>query len=66
VQGALTGIHSVLKGAGVPGAWGLSIMIFTIAVKAVTYPLNYKQMASTMAMQKVQPKLKAIQVCTKK
>jgi len=30
-------------------------------VKAVTYPLNYKQMASTMAMQKVQPKLKAIQ-----
>lgn len=41
-------------------------MIFTIAVKAVTYPLNYKQMASTMAMQKVQPKLKAIQVCTKK
>jgi len=61
VQSALTGIHSVLKAAGVPGAWGLSIMMFTIAVKAVTYPLNYKQMASTMAMQKVQPKLKAIQ-----
>lgn len=60
-QGALTGIHSVLKGAGVPGAWGISIMLFTIAVKGITYPLNYKQMASTMAMQKLSPKLKAIQ-----
>lgn len=39
--------------AGVPGAWGCAIATFTIAVKAATYPLNYKQMASTMAMQKL-------------
>jgi len=46
---------------GVPGAWGLSIALFTVGIKTLTYPLNYKQMASTMALQAVQPKMKAIQ-----
>jgi hypothetical protein len=31
-------------------------MTFTILVKTVTYPLNYKQMASTMAMQRISVK----------
>jgi len=50
-----------LKSAGVPGAWGLSIALFTVGIKTLTYPLNYKQMSSTMALQAVQPKMKAIQ-----
>ena len=58
---ALTALHNGLKGAGVPGAWGLSIALFTVGIKTLTYPLNYKQMASTMALQAVQPKMKAIQ-----
>merc|ERR1719163_896926 len=57
----LTALHDALKGAGVPGAWGLSIAFFTVGIKAMTYPLNYKQMSSTMAMQALQPKMKAIQ-----
>ena len=57
----LTALHDALKGAGVPGAWGLSIAAFTVGIKAMTYPLNYKQMSSTMAMQAIQPKMKAIQ-----
>eukprot|EP00287_Rhodomonas_sp_CCMP768_P007006 CAMPEP_0196724660 /NCGR_PEP_ID=MMETSP1091-20130531/6413_1 /TAXON_ID=302021 /ORGANISM="Rhodomonas sp., Strain CCMP768" /LENGTH=452 /DNA_ID=CAMNT_0042066803 /DNA_START=28 /DNA_END=1386 /DNA_ORIENTATION=+ len=61
IQGCLVGIHGALKGAGVPGAWGLSIALFTIFIKGVTYPLNYKQMASTIQMQAMQPKLKALQ-----
>mmetsp|Transcript_19560 Transcript_19560/g.48000 ORF Transcript_19560/g.48000 Transcript_19560/m.48000 type:complete len:468 (+) Transcript_19560:29-1432(+) len=61
VRLALEAIHTLYKSLGVPGAWGLAICTFTIAVKSATYPLNYKQMASTMAMQKLSPKLKAIQ-----
>jgi hypothetical protein len=30
--------------AGIPGAWGLSIALFTVGIKTLTYPLNYKQM----------------------
>ena len=41
-----------------PGAWGLSIAAFTVGIKMLTYPLNYKQMSSTMALQAVQPKMK--------
>ena len=61
IVAALTALHNGLKGAGVPGAWGLSIALFTVGIKTLTYPLNYKQMASTMALQAVQPKMKAIQ-----
>jgi len=61
VQTCLVTLHSVFKAANLPGAWGWAIMTFTVFVKAITYPLNYKQMASTISMQKLQPKLKAIQ-----
>eukprot|EP00288_Rhodomonas_lens_P018518 CAMPEP_0177704108 /NCGR_PEP_ID=MMETSP0484_2-20121128/8021_1 /TAXON_ID=354590 /ORGANISM="Rhodomonas lens, Strain RHODO" /LENGTH=452 /DNA_ID=CAMNT_0019215491 /DNA_START=39 /DNA_END=1397 /DNA_ORIENTATION=- len=61
IQGCLVGLHSAFKSAGIPGAWGLSIAVFTIFIKGITYPLNYKQMASTMQMQSLQPKLKALQ-----
>lgn len=54
VQGCLVGLHSAFKSAGIPGAWGLSIAVFTIFIKGITYPLNYKQMASTMQMQSLQ------------
>jgi hypothetical protein len=60
VELALTTLHNGLKGAGVPGAWGLSIMLFTLFVKGITYPLNYKQMASTIALQQLQPKVALI------
>merc|ERR1719163_927137 len=42
----LTALHDALKGAGVPGAWGLSIAAFTVGIKA---------------MKAIQPKMKAIQ-----
>jgi YidC/Oxa1 family membrane protein insertase len=58
---ALTSVHNGLKGVGIPGAWGLSIALFTAGIKTLTYPLNYKQMSSTMALQAIQPKMKAIQ-----
>jgi len=61
IVAALTALHGGLKSAGIPGAWGLSIALFTVGIKTLTYPLNYKQMSSTMALQAVQPKMKAIQ-----
>ncbi|CAI7772998.1 unnamed protein product [Closterium sp. NIES-54] len=45
----------------VPYAYGFSIILLTIIVKLVTYPLTKKQVESTLAMQSLTPQLKAIQ-----
>jgi len=41
--------------------YGLSIIIFTIIIKAILFPFNLKGMKSSMRMQALQPKLKEIQ-----
>ena len=61
VESAIVALHARLSAAGVPGAYGLSIIAFTLGVKALTFPLNYKQMQSTMKMQALTPRLKKIQ-----
>lgn len=61
IEIALEYIHASLRGAGVPGAYGVSIILFTVLTKVVTFPLNFKQMESTIRMQALTPRLKAIQ-----
>ena len=61
IEQSLILLHSALKAGNIPGAWGTAIISFTLLVKTVTYPLNYKQMASTIQMQNLQPKIKALQ-----
>ncbi len=43
------------------GSYGLAIILFTIALKIVLYPLNLKQMKSMYMMQQLGPKIKEIQ-----
>ena len=43
------------------GSYGIAIVIFTVIVKLLLYPLYAKQMKSTVAMSKIQPKVKALQ-----
>lgn len=61
VEFSLVKMHDALVAAGVPGAYGLTIILFTVGIKAITFPLNYKQMESTMKMQALSPRLKKIQ-----
>lgn len=61
LEGILKLLESGLSMAHVPYAYGFSIILLTILVKAATYPLTKKQVESTMAMQSLQPKIKAIQ-----
>lgn len=56
----LTWIYSVV------GNYGLAIMILTIFINAALFPLRYKSVVSSQKMQKVQPKMKAIQEKYKK
>ncbi len=48
------------------GSWGLSIILLTVALRLMLYPLNAWSIKSTMRMQKLQPKIAEIQARVKK
>ena len=43
------------------GNYGISLIILTVLVKLLLYPLYFKQIKSTASMSSLQPKMKAIQ-----
>ncbi|KAJ1462319.1 60Kd inner membrane protein-domain-containing protein, partial [Pelagophyceae sp. CCMP2097] len=43
------------------GTFGISIVLFTLAIKLATFPLNFAQIESTTKMQALQPAIKRIQ-----
>lgn len=55
IESAISGLHGVL------GSWGLAIILFTVLIKVVTWPLTSKQVKSTKAMQELQPRMKELQ-----
>jgi len=58
---AITGLHDLLKGLGLQNPYGYAIILFTLLIKAVTFPLNAKQLESTGKMQAINPKIREIQ-----
>jgi YidC/Oxa1 family membrane protein insertase len=65
VATVLRGIHAVLSTFLIPGsgpAWGLSIVLLTICVRLVLFPLFVKQIKSQRRMQELAPKVKELQV----
>lgn len=50
-----------LSAVHVPYSYGFAIILLTVIVKAATLPLTKQQVESTLAMQNLQPKIKAIQ-----
>ena len=56
----LSHIYSVV------GNYGLAIIILTVIINAVLFPLRYKSVVASQKMQKIQPKMKAIQEKYKK
>jgi membrane protein insertase Oxa1/YidC/SpoIIIJ len=60
VAWAITSLHDTLQSQGIDRPYGLSIILFTLIVKTVLFPLNYQQIKSTTQMQAIQPKVAAI------
>ncbi|KAM0051324.1 putative membrane insertase YidC/ALB3/OXA1/COX18, membrane insertase YidC/Oxa1 [Helianthus debilis subsp. tardiflorus] len=50
-----------LSAVHVPYSYGFAIILLTVVVKIATLPLTKQQVESTLAMQNLQPKIKAIQ-----
>lgn len=57
----LIGLYSIIPG----GDFGLAVIIFTVLVRFVLYPLLKKQLHQTKMMKKLQPELKKIKARTK-
>ena len=57
---ALTSLYSLTEKFGV-GSYGLAIIILTVIIKLILYPLTAKQLKSMKAMQTLAPKLKKLQ-----
>ena len=51
----------VLKMLSVAGSYGIGIILLTIIVRALMWPLGLSQQRSMRTMQLLQPKMKAIQ-----
>ena len=45
----------------ITGSYGLAIILLTITIRLLLYPLSKKQMVSMAQMQKIQPRLKVLQ-----
>ncbi|MGB8652844.1 MAG: membrane protein insertase YidC [Mycobacteriales bacterium] len=60
LKGIHTGLSTVLP-AGSGWAWGLSIVLLTITVRILLFPLFVKQIKSQRRMQELSPKIKALQ-----
>ncbi|KAG0580811.1 hypothetical protein KC19_4G201400 [Ceratodon purpureus] len=58
---ALTFLKDGIAKLNIPYSYGFAIILLTVLVKLATYPLTKKQVESTLAMQNLQPKIKAIQ-----
>lgn len=60
LEGFLKVLKDGLTAVHVPYAYGFAIIMLTVLVKLATFPLTQKQVESTLAMQNLQPKIKAI------
>lgn len=61
IEYVIESCNGVLSSVTGQKSYGISIVLFTMLIKGLTYPLTYTQLESTAKMQAIQPQLKAIQ-----
>ncbi|MBR6013519.1 MAG: YidC/Oxa1 family membrane protein insertase [Selenomonadaceae bacterium] len=60
LHSVLSGLYFLTEQLGF-GSYGLAIILLTVLIKILLYPLTVKQLKSMRAMQKIQPELKKLQ-----
>ncbi|MCG9966852.1 YidC/Oxa1 family membrane protein insertase [Pelotomaculum terephthalicicum JT] len=60
MTGLMNWLYQLTVQAGVP-SYGIAIILLTVLIKMLLYPLTQKQMKSMVVMQRLQPKVKQIQ-----
>lgn len=65
IQAILTFFYNATVSLSIP-SYALAIILFTLLIKLILFPLTYKQMYSMKKMQEIQPEIKALQEKNKK
>jgi YidC/Oxa1 family membrane protein insertase len=60
IQGGVVTLHDLLEKAGVEKAYGPAIILFTILVRILLFPLSYNQLASSQKSLALNPKIQEI------
>jgi YidC/Oxa1 family membrane protein insertase len=58
---ALLWLNDTLRAASIPYHWGFAIIVFTILVKLVTFPLTLTQIRGMQAQKELAPKIQELQ-----
>jgi YidC/Oxa1 family membrane protein insertase len=58
---ALIWLNDVLATMSIPYSWGFAIILFTVIIKLVTFPLTMSQIRGMQAQKELQPRLQEIQ-----
>jgi YidC/Oxa1 family membrane protein insertase len=61
IEYGIEAFSGFLRSQGIEQAYGPSIILFTLALKLLTFPLNKQQIESTTKMQAIQPAAKKLQ-----
>ena len=61
IQHSVISLHDFLTDKGLKQAYGPSIILFTVFVRLVLFPINYQQIASSQKTLALNPKIKEIQ-----
>lgn len=54
-------LHESLAGFNLPYSWGWAIILFTVAIKVVTFPLTVTQIKGMQAQKELQPRIAELQ-----
>ena len=54
-------LNSILLNAGIVYSWGWAIILFTLGIKIITFPLNLSQIRGMQAQKDLQPRLSELQ-----
>lgn len=58
---ALIWIDGLLRSINVPYHWGFAIILFTVIIKIITFPLTISQIRGMQAQKELQPKIQELQ-----
>ena len=58
---ALIWLDGVLQRVGMPYHWGFAIIVFTLIIKLITFPLTLTQIRGMQAQKELQPKIQELQ-----
>jgi len=60
VQSSVVSLHDQLANAGIQNAYGPSIILFTLVVRLIIFPLTFRQLSSSQVTQSLAPKIQEI------